>query len=295
VLPSRASPRKNRYAHRLEGFDRAAEIVERHRLALFGEGGLEPVDILLHGIERGEQVLGRVGHLDAGLHRTLGLLGEISRPAVPKLGLVEDRVQNRRRGTAAGQRGAGDPQSGRLSTTLTRDGRFSLNDQGELVMASNGHRVLADNGQPIRVPPGAGEVRFDGLGQLTLNGEPIRVSTTSDLGNAVLATGFFPLESMIRRNLGHFSEFILRTRALRRLGSAALDLCWVAMGRFDGFWELGLNPWDATAGRLIVTEAGGRVTDYAGGEYGPRTDNLLCSNGLIHEQMMAVLDETGQV
>jgi myo-inositol-1(or 4)-monophosphatase len=88
----------------------------------------------------------------------------------------------------------------------------------------------------------------------------------------------------------HFANFIMHARGVRRDGAAALDLAYVAAGRFDGFWEEGLKPWDVAAGVLLVEEAGGRVTDYRGEPFDIRTPPILTSNGLIHEQMMSVLN-----
>ena len=116
-----------------------------------------------------------------------------------------------------------------------------------------------------------------------LNGDRIAVSTTERLTEALLCTGFpYDLRESAVNNLDHFNNFIMEARAIRRDGSAALDLCYVAMGRFDGFWELKLNPWDVAAGKLVVEEAGGLVTDF--GE-----SPLDISNGRIHEEMVMVL------
>jgi len=90
--------------------------------------------------------------------------------------------------------------------------------------------------------------------------------------------------------LNHFTNFYKRAQAIRRAGSAALDLCYLAMGRFDGFWELKLSPWDTAAGSLLVTEAGGKVTDFSGGPFDIRLKEILASNGKIHQQMMSVLE-----
>jgi myo-inositol-1(or 4)-monophosphatase len=84
-------------------------------------------------------------------------------------------------------------------------------------------------------------------------------------------------------------NFAMRAQALRRCGSAALDLCYVACGRFDGFWELSLNAWDTAAGALIAAEAGGRVTSFSGEAFSPYRPDLIASNGLIHEEMMQVI------
>ena len=88
-----------------------------------------------------------------------------------------------------------------------------------------------------------------------------------------------------------FQAFLVRAQGVRRDGSAALNLCYVATGRFDGFWEYALSPWDTVAGVVIVREAGGRVTDYAGGEFRPGKTSILATNGRVHDAMMRVLAE----
>ncbi len=93
-------------------------------------------------------------------------------------------------------------------------------------------------------------------------------------------------------NLNHFARFALRAQGIRRTGSAALDLCYVAAGRFDGFWEVKLNPWDMAAGSVIVREAGGQVTNFQGQALSVYGHNLVASNGRIHQAMLAVLNET---
>ena len=123
-----------------------------------------------------------------------------------------------------------------------------------------------------------------------LNGERIAVSATDQLINALLCTGFpYDLRESRENNLDCFNRFIMEARAIRRDGSAALDLCYVAAGRFDGFWELKLHPWDVAAGKLIVEEAGGRVTNFRGGLLHLDGKETLASNGKIHEEMIKVL------
>ncbi len=139
--------------------------------------------------------------------------------------------------------------------------------------------------------PVSGEL-FQGIrgGGATLNNVPIRVSNTELLGRSLLGTGFpYDIRRTTRTNLDHFSRFAVRTQGIRRCGSAALDLCCVAAGRLDGFWELNLKPWDVTAGALIVREAGGRTSDFSSGPLGLNTEETLASNGLIHTQMLNVL------
>ena len=122
-----------------------------------------------------------------------------------------------------------------------------------------------------------------------LNGERIRVSRAAALDQALLVTGFAYDQEGRRSNLEHFARFVLRAQGIRRTGTAAIDLCYVASGRIDGFWELELCPWDVAAGSLIVAEAGGRVTDFAGNPCSIYGDKILASNGSIHQAMIDVL------
>lgn len=127
----------------------------------------------------------------------------------------------------------------------------------------------------------------------TLNGAPIRVSQSSTLDTALLVTGFaYDIRESTWNNLDYFSRFCLRARGVRRTGSAAIDLCYVAAGRFDGFWEMKLHPWDLAAGSLIVTEAGGRMSDFKGGAFSIYGPEMVASNGLIHGEMVDVLHKT---
>jgi myo-inositol-1(or 4)-monophosphatase len=123
----------------------------------------------------------------------------------------------------------------------------------------------------------------------TLNGRPMRVSAVEDLNSAMLCTGF-PYNVRERPNFERdFANFTMEAQAVRRDGSAAIDLAYVACGRFDGFWEDGLNAWDVAAGLLLIEEAGGLVTDFAGGKLNIYTPKVLASNGLIHDAMRRVL------
>lgn len=126
-----------------------------------------------------------------------------------------------------------------------------------------------------------------------LNGERLRVSQADTLIRSLLVTGF-PYD--IARNpdhaVEHFTNFLMRARGIRRLGSAALDLCYVAAGRFDGFWEVNLHPWDMAAGVLLVREAGGMVTTFSGGPHTIRHPQIVASNGGIHPAMLEVLRMT---
>jgi myo-inositol-1(or 4)-monophosphatase len=126
----------------------------------------------------------------------------------------------------------------------------------------------------------------------TLNGRPIHVSSQAHLGQALLATGFaYDIRTNPRNNLAQFAQFQLRTQGVRRLGSAALDCAWTALGRLDGYWEFGIKPWDIGAGGLLVREAGGRATSTEGNEEFISTGTIVVSNGLLHEQILRVLRE----
>jgi myo-inositol-1(or 4)-monophosphatase len=123
-----------------------------------------------------------------------------------------------------------------------------------------------------------------------LNGKRIAVSRTRSLARSLLATGFpYDIRESENNNLDHFSAFAVRAQAIRRAGSAALDLCYLACGRFDGFWELKLSPWDVAAGSLMVAEAGGITSDFNGRKFNVFMKEMLASNGKIHRQMMETL------
>ena len=127
-------------------------------------------------------------------------------------------------------------------------------------------------------------------GGARLNGRPLTVSSTTALIDAMLCTGFpYDVHEMPAEVVGLFGAFIGRARAVRRLGSAALDLCYVAAGRLDGFWEQRLHPWDTAAAALIVEEAGGRVTDIQGQPFACRAGDILASNGPLHADMVGIV------
>lgn len=123
----------------------------------------------------------------------------------------------------------------------------------------------------------------------TLNGKKIRVSYTDKLSESFLSTGFSYGITRKDRNITHFRNLLTRTQAIRRAGSAALDLCYVACGRFDGFWEMNLRPWDVAAASLIVEEAKGMVTKFDGKPYFHYEKNILATNSRIHKQMVKAL------
>ena len=122
------------------------------------------------------------------------------------------------------------------------------------------------------------------------NDRAIRVSRETELARSLFATGFaYDVHRSHEDNLDHFGRFVKNARAVRRDGSAALDLCYVASGRLDGYWELKLQAWDISAGALIVEEAGGRVSNLAGGPLPPDGSSVVSSNGSVHEAMLRLL------
>ena len=124
-----------------------------------------------------------------------------------------------------------------------------------------------------------------------LNGRRLSVSKTENLAEGLVATGFPPYASDHDLNIQYYFRFTQACHGVRRAGSAALDLCSVAAGRFEGFWELKLNPWDKAAGVLMVTEAGGRVTDLSGGPFKLLANEIFASNGLVHDAMLQIFSE----
>lgn len=151
---------------------------------------------------------------------------------------------------------------------------------------------LLEDGEPVAgvvLNPIANELftaaRGDGA---CLNGKRIQVSPVEKLATSLVATGFPTHQRANNRNIYYYWEFTMRSHGVRRDGSAALDLCSVACGRFEGFWEFGLNSWDTAAGMLIVQEAGGRVTGLEGGAYHPGGRTILATNGRVHDEMRDV-------
>lgn len=122
------------------------------------------------------------------------------------------------------------------------------------------------------------------------NGHPIRTTSEREIGRGLFATGFaYDVHRALDDNLDHFARFVKNARAVRRDGSAALDLCYVASGRLDGYWETKLHPWDVAAGALIVEEAGGRTSDLCGGPLPSDGSSVLASNGPLHDAMIRLL------
>jgi myo-inositol-1(or 4)-monophosphatase len=123
-----------------------------------------------------------------------------------------------------------------------------------------------------------------------INGKRMSVSKTDRLIRSLLVTGFpYNVRDNPDHAIEHFVNFLKEAQAIRRMGSAAIDLAYIAAGRIDGFWEVALNPWDVAAGVLLIREAGGKVTDFSGNPYNVYQKPILASNGVIHEEMLQVL------
>jgi myo-inositol-1(or 4)-monophosphatase len=126
-----------------------------------------------------------------------------------------------------------------------------------------------------------------------LNGRPLQVNQVNEVANSLLVTGFpYDIRTNPDNNLAEYARFSLRTHGVRRLGAAALDLCYVAAGYFDGYWEKRLNVWDVAAGALVVREAGGKVTDANGApDFMTDTESILAANPKLHSEMLKILQE----
>jgi myo-inositol-1(or 4)-monophosphatase len=123
------------------------------------------------------------------------------------------------------------------------------------------------------------------------NGKPMRVSRTAELAESLVATGFPSRKRHASPNVHFYQEFTLRSHGVRRAGSAALDLAYVAAGRMEAFWEFNLNPWDTAAGILLVEESGGQVTDFSGNRFRLDSREILASNGLIHKELLSLFGD----
>jgi myo-inositol-1(or 4)-monophosphatase len=139
--------------------------------------------------------------------------------------------------------------------------------------------------------PMSGELFFAEKGKgAFLNDKKISISKEDNLYKSLLVTGFpYDTSNNPHKPVKVFAEFVNSDIPVRRLGSAALDLCWTACGRFDGFWEYNLNPWDVAAGYLIMTEAGGVVSDFDGNNFSVYKKEILATNGLIHNHMLRMI------
>ncbi|MGH7828753.1 MAG: inositol monophosphatase family protein [Candidatus Binatia bacterium] len=155
---------------------------------------------------------------------------------------------------------------------------IALEKKGEIILGLVYDPVREENFQAVKA---AGAF---------LNGEPVQVSKVADLDKSLLGTGFpYDRRERVDFYLSFWKSFMLRCQGIRRTGSAALDLCYLACGRLDGFWEFKLHPWDTAAGSLIIREAGGKLSDFSGDKFSIYGKETLASNGLIHEEMLGVM------
>ena len=201
----------------------------------------------------------------------------------PQDGILTEETGNARDGTS-GYRWIVDPLDGTTNYAHSFP-HFSVS----IGIERAGERCVGAIYDPIRDELFAAEL---GSGA-TLNGEPMKVSTTDSLTQSLLGTGFsYDVHTSEIPNMVYFERFIRLSRAVRRAGSAALDLAYVACGRFDGFWEMHLHAWDVAAGLLLIEEAGGRISDFDGSPAPSSGERLVASNGLLHAALLEVLADS---
>jgi len=193
----------------------------------------------------------------------------------------------------AEERGAAPGRSGRRWIVDPLDGTTNYAHGVPIFSVSIALEVAGRIELGVAFDPSLDELYVAERGQgATVNDRRLAVSATATLDESLLTTGFpYNIRETRDTNLGEYAAFAVRCRGVRRLGSAVLDLAWVASGRLDGFWELRLGPWDVAAGSLFVEEAGGRVTNLVGGALELDTPAVVASNGRIHDEMLAVLRE----
>ena len=193
----------------------------------------------------------------------------------------------------AEERGAHQGRSGRRWIVDPLDGTTNYAHGLPIFAVSIALEVDRRIALGVAYDPSADELYVAERGRgATVNGARLSVSTTPTLDASLLTTGFpYGIRETRDTNLSEYSTFALRCRGVRRLGSAVLDLAWVAAGRLDGFWELRLGPWDVAAASLFVEEAGGRITNLVGAALDVDAPAVVASNGRIHDEMLAVLRE----
>ena len=185
----------------------------------------------------------------------------------------------------------GQPGSGRVWYIDPLDGTTNFAHGFPLFSVSMG---LVQDGRPVLGVVEAPAVGWSFAGSVmgggaSWNGRPIAPSQVDRLGSGLLVTGFPYARNPVQTNLPEWTAFTAAAQGTRRLGSAALDLCFVACGWLDGYWERALHPWDLVGGAAIVLAAGGQVSDLDGTPFNGETGRVLASNGLIHDQMMRIL------
>ena len=191
----------------------------------------------------------------------------------------------------AEERGAARGRSGRRWIVDPLDGTTNYAHGLPIFAVSIALEVDRRIALGVAYDPSADELYVAERGQgATVNEAPLAASATATLDASLLSTGFpYDIRETRDTNLTEYAAFALRCRGVRRLGSAVLDLAWVAAGRLDGFWELRLGPWDVAAASLFVEEAGGRITNLVGAAVDLDAPAVVASNGRIHDEMLAVL------
>lgn len=189
----------------------------------------------------------------------------------------------------------GKTQAERLWVIDPLDGTTNYAHKFPIYAVSIGLMVKGEVKVGVVYEPNLNEMYWSKLGDgAFLNKQKIKVSQVSELNKALLATGFpYFLRERPDEVLGYFKAFSLKCQGVRRAGAATIDLCFLACGRCDGFWELGLKPWDTAAASLILQEAGGKLTKLDGTDFNLFFPEVLASNSLIHKEMLSVIDVHG--
>ena len=242
-----------------------------------------------------KQNVGKVKHIDRKLGQETNLVTEIDRKAE---GMIIERIRKRfpQHGFLGEEFGVQEPNSDYKWVIDPLDGTTNFTHGLPIFCVSIGLEHKGELVVGVVYDPNLDEVFTAEKGKgAFLNHKRIRVSGTHKLGESLLVTGF-PYDIQLKTDtiVAHFENFLKTSQAVRRLGSAALDLCYVAAGRFDGYWENSLNPWDMAAGVLLVQEAGGTVSDFRGFPSTIYQKSVLATNGKIHEQMIGVLSRSSK-
>lgn len=243
--------------------------------------------------EAGNYVLGRMGHLKEVAHKS-GIHDLVTDVDKTSEKMIIDRIKKEfpSHSVLAEESGGQAPADAVSWIIDPLDGTTNYTHSYPVFCVSIGVFIKGAVRTGVIYDPSRGElfIAEEGKGAC-LNGQKIKVSPSGVLSESLLATGFaYDLDCKIA-NLEYFRAMLESAQAVRRAGSAALDLCYVACGRFDGFWEMCLNPWDTAAGQLMVQEAGGRVTALDGGPFDMfQKGMIIATNGNIHDELMGRLN-----
>lgn len=237
-----------------------------------------------------KQNVGKIRQVDRKLGQETNLVTEIDRKAES---MIVERIKKRypHHGFLGEEFGGSGEQSEYKWIIDPLDGTTNFTHGLPIFCVSIGLEVNGELRLGVVYDPNLDELFTVERGKgAYLNNRRLHVSSTRKLEESLLVTGFpYDIKTKTSSILVHFENFLKEAQAVRRLGSAALDLCYVAAGRFDGYWENFLNPWDMAAGVLMVQEAGGKCTDLRGFPTTIYEKPILATNGLIHEQMVEVL------